>query len=286
MAPEIQPPLSLKEFEDLVTNTERFYALGSRLSQAIEHESCEYLVQGATMAFVKALMSLLGFLRFIPSSRFHAKEGENLVDLSSAAVMARQVLEDVLSFLYLSEPNLSKDQKDFREYVWRYHGLCESIESAEFFETLEWSNPDLPATREFRNEMRARLIQNPLLNAIEDPSLRGRIREGDKNQVIHDSEILERRGIITSRYYVARKVLSNFVHFSTFSHSLILETRGGWEKSWEQFFMSVLSAAAFVAEALSVFLETFPKVRQLLSDREQTLISNYRDWIRNRRAQP
>jgi hypothetical protein len=56
--------------------------------------------------------------------------------------------------------------------------------------------------------MRARLIQNPLLSAIEDPSLRGRIREGDKNQVIHDSEILQRRGLITSRYYVARKVLT------------------------------------------------------------------------------
>ena len=34
---------------------------------------------------------------------------ESLVDLSSAAVMARQVLEDVLSLLYLSEPNLSKE---------------------------------------------------------------------------------------------------------------------------------------------------------------------------------
>jgi hypothetical protein len=170
----ISPPLSFKEFEDLIKNIERFYALGSRLSQAIEKQSCEYLIQEASMAFTKALMSLLGFLRFIPSSRFYAKEGESVVDLSSASVLGRQVLEDVLSFLYLSEPKLTQEQKDFREFVWRYHGFGESIESAELLETSNWSNPDLPATREARNKMRTLLIQKPSLAAIEK-NLRGRI---------------------------------------------------------------------------------------------------------------
>jgi len=58
-------------------------------------------------------MSLLGFLRFIPSSRFFASEGECIVNLSSASVMGRQVLEDTLAFLYLSEPNLTGEQKHF-----------------------------------------------------------------------------------------------------------------------------------------------------------------------------
>jgi hypothetical protein len=282
---ENSPPLSFKEFEDLVKNTERFYALGSRLSQAIEKDECEYLIQEASMAFTKALMSLLGFLRFIPSSQFHAKEGESLIDLSSAAVMARQVLEDVLSFLYLSEANLPKEQKDFREFIWRYHGLGESIESAELLETVEWSNPDLPATRELRAKMRALLIQNPLLAAIET-NLRGRIREGDKNWVLYENEVLERRGIIRSKYDLPRKVLSNFVHFSTFSHHLILETDSDWRKSWPEFFMPTLSVAAFIAEALKVFVETFPQTRSLLIDREQKLIENYRAWIRDKEAQP
>jgi hypothetical protein len=155
---DLQPPLSFKEFEDLIRNSEGFYSVGSRLSQTIEKQPCEYLIQEASMAFTKALMSLLGFLRFIPSSRFHAKEGESIIDLSSAAAMARQVIEDVLSFIYLTEPDLSKEQKAFREFVWRSHGLGESIKSAELLETLEWSNPDLPATRDFREKIRARLI--------------------------------------------------------------------------------------------------------------------------------
>jgi hypothetical protein len=59
----IQPPLSFKQFEDLVRNIERFYALGDRLSQAIEQQSYEFLIQEASMAFTKASMTLLGFVK-------------------------------------------------------------------------------------------------------------------------------------------------------------------------------------------------------------------------------
>jgi hypothetical protein len=50
--------------------------------------------------------------------------------------------------------------------------------------------------------------------------------------------------------------------------------------------MPTLSAAAFIAEALKVFVETFPETKSLLIDREQTLIENYRGWLRDKRAQP
>jgi hypothetical protein len=281
----IPPPSSFEDFEDLIKNIEQFYVLGSRLSQAIEGQPCEFLIQEASMAFSKALMTLLGFLRFIPSSQFYAKKVESIIDLSSACVMARQVLEDILSFLYLSEPNLTKEEKDFREFVWRYHGLGESIESAEFLETVAWSNPDLPATRQLRAKMQAQLKQNPLLTAVEK-NLRGRIREGNKNQVIYDCEILERRGIIRSRYELPRKVLSNFVHFSGFSHHLILETNSDWQKSWPEFLLPSLSVAAFIGEGLKVFIETFPLTESLIVDAELKLIENYRPWLRDKRAQP
>jgi hypothetical protein len=39
------------------------------------------------MAFVKTMMSVFGFLRFIPASRFFAAAGETVTDLSSASVM-------------------------------------------------------------------------------------------------------------------------------------------------------------------------------------------------------
>jgi hypothetical protein len=54
--------------------------------------------------------------------------------------MARPVMEDALSFFYLSEPNLMHEEKQSREDVWRFHGATESIESVRFANV---SNPDL-----------------------------------------------------------------------------------------------------------------------------------------------
>jgi hypothetical protein len=270
------------EFEDLIKNIERFYSLGSRLSQAVERQACEYLIQEASMAFTKALMSLVGFLRFISFSQFFAREDEFITDLSSASVMARQVLEDTLTFLYLVEPNLTEEQQLFRKQVWQFHGYTEAIESAEFANP---EDPDLPAKRETLKKARAVLEKNPLLASVEK-NLRGRIQVGDKNQIVYDSEILQRRGIITRRYDLPRKVLSNFAHFSALSHELIIETSSNWQKSWHQFFLPSLSVAAFVSEGLQAFVEAFPQTGSLLTDREQKLIQNYRAWLRDKNAQP
>jgi len=40
------------------------------------------LIREASVAFPKLLLSVLGFLRFIPSSRFYASETEAVIDLS------------------------------------------------------------------------------------------------------------------------------------------------------------------------------------------------------------
>jgi hypothetical protein len=110
---------SFNEFNNLVAGVEMLYALARRLSLAVQNQTCEYLIQEAAMAFTKTMLSLLGFLRFLPSSRFYAKEGEFVIDISSASVMARQVMEDTISLFYLSERGLTRKQKEFREAVWR-----------------------------------------------------------------------------------------------------------------------------------------------------------------------
>src|SRR5215510_14543136 len=113
---------SSSDFNNLIQGTEMLYVVGRRLSDSIARQPCEYLIQEASMAFVKAMMSLSGFLRFIPSSRYFAGVGDVVIDLSSASVMGRQVLEDIISFFYLSESKLTLEEKEFRELVWRFHG--------------------------------------------------------------------------------------------------------------------------------------------------------------------
>jgi hypothetical protein len=120
------------------------------------------------------------------------------------------VLEDTLVFLYLSEPNLTNEQKHFRRMVWQFHGFTEAIESAEFAEP---EDPDIPSKRETLEKARALLIKSPLLADVVD-HLRKRIRDGEKNRVVRDNKILERREIITRRYWLPYKVFSNSTHFS------------------------------------------------------------------------
>jgi len=71
-----------------------------------------------------------------------------------------------------------------------------------------------------------------------------------------------------------------------FSHHLVLDTSGDWQKCWHEFFLPSLSVAAFIAECLKVRIETFPQTTSLLSDKEKKLIENYRGWLINEKAQP
>jgi hypothetical protein len=103
-----------------------------------------------------------------------------------------------------------------------------------------------------------------MLNSIKRDD-QGRIIKADKNHVLHDHEILERRGIQTDVYDLGRKVLSNFAHFSALSHQMMMETNADWGKSWRPFVPPTEYAANFAAESIEAFLETFPQTRQLLS---------------------
>ena len=156
-------PFSFAKFNTLVHGIELIYTLGRRISDANAAQPCEYLIQEATMAFVKTMMSLQAFLRFIPSSSFHAKEGAYPIDLSSASIMARQVMEDVISFLYLSEPNLTTEQKAFRELVWRLHGASEMIDSANFANV---HNPEASPAAAERDRLKQRLSDLNLLATV------------------------------------------------------------------------------------------------------------------------
>jgi hypothetical protein len=82
-------------------------------------------------------------------------------------------------------------------------------------------------------------------------------------------------------YSLWLKVLSNFAHFSSLSHHLIMETTADWQKSWQHFLTPALCVASFGAEAIEVFLERFPQTRQLLTSEEQAAVANLRTWLRN-----
>jgi hypothetical protein len=276
---EKPPENTFRDFGTIIYGIEFLSAIGRRVSDAVAQKPCEYLIQEATMAFVKTMMSLQAFLRFIPSSKFHAKEVEFAVDLSSASVMARQVMEDVISFLYLSEPNLTNDEKIFRALVWSYHGATETIGSLDFI-APERTDAQLVAVCQKAKELLSKPPCAAMLDKIEKGN-RQRIKKGQLGHVLHDREILSRRGIRLDAYDFWSKTLSNFAHFSTLSHRLILQTTSDWKSSWKSFYTAAFCVANFGAEAVESFLETFPQTRPLLSPQEQSAVANLRSWLRS-----
>jgi len=276
---EAPRPLSFAEFETLIAGIELISTLGKRISETIGSKPCHYLIQEATMAFVKMMMSVQAFLRFIPSSRFHAREVEFAVDLSSASVMARQVMEDAIAFFYLSETSLTEEEKVFRSLVWQLHCAAETLESLDYI-VPEKTDALLVAAQNQGRELLGKPPYIAMMESIER-GRRGRIRKGQENHVLHDDEILSRRGIRLDAYDFWRKLLSNFAHFSGLSHRLIMQTTSDWKNSWQAFYAAAFCVANFGAEAVEACIETFPRTRSLLTTQEQAAISNLRSWFRS-----
>jgi len=276
-SPQSPASFSLQKFNTIVWGIEKLYEIGKRVSIGMQNRPCDFLTREASTAFAKTMMSILGFLRFVPSSRFRAQEGEFVIDLSSASIMARQVMEDAISYLYLSEQNLTQEEKVFREAVWRFHGASESLAAAKFGNV---SNPELtPSAEADRKRLQEFIEKHPLFAKIES-GRKGRIKKGDEGHVLHDSEILERRGIQTDVYNLGRKVLSNFAHFSALGHQIMMQTNSDWRSSWREFLPPALYAVNFGAEAIAVFLADSPEAAQLVSSDEKAAVENLRSWLR------
>jgi hypothetical protein len=270
------PPISLDQFDEHVREAERLYRLGGRFSDAVASKTCDYLTFQASMAFNKAMMSLVGFLRFVPSSRFYAKESQRLIDISSACVLARQVLEDLLALFYLSQPNLQPEQKEFRVLVWKYHGFCEAVEAAKLADS---TNADLAQAKTLADGILQKIEGHPLF-AAQSSTAQGRIRKGQTGCLLHDEEILAIRGIKPKYYNLPRKVLSYLAHFSSFSVSIMNATNRDWGLSWNEFLLPTYHVLRFVSEGLTVFAEVFPETEALISVEDKQLADNYRNTLR------
>jgi hypothetical protein len=279
-ANEPVPPLGLEEFQELVREIERLCRVGGQFSNAAANTACPYLIFQASTAFNKAMMSLVGFLRFIPPSQFYARSILEIIDISSASVLARQVLEDLLAFFYLAQPDLCPEQKEIRELVWKYHGFCEAIEASRLAFPSE---QDSTESERRAKQMLAKIEVHPLFE-VKSSTAKGRIRKGQVGILLHEEEILQIRGINPDYYNLPRKVLSNLAHFSSLSVSIVNATNRNWHQSWTQFILPAYHVVRFVVEGLAVFTELFPQVGTLASAEDKLFIDQYRNSLRRGRS--
>jgi hypothetical protein len=71
-------PFSFKEFDSLIAGIEMISRIGLPISDAVAQQRREFSHARGDDGFVKTMMSIVGFLRFIPSSKFYAKERDEL----------------------------------------------------------------------------------------------------------------------------------------------------------------------------------------------------------------
>jgi hypothetical protein len=124
--------------------------------------------------------------------------------------------------------------------------VSSSVPRIRFYQTCAWIAIRLP-----------RVQGDPRLNDIDGP-FKGYIRNGTKNRVLYDREILQRRCIPEKHYLGPKKKffeLRTLLRLFVFSN-VDARAHGGMEAP---FYTSILYLARFLAEALGVFMETFPE---------------------------
>jgi hypothetical protein len=247
---------------------------GLGLSKSHEGTPATFLEQQSSIVFAKCLMSLIGFLRFIPPSKYRAKEIVEVVDLSSASVMARQFIEDVVSFFYLSERGLSDAELRLRQNIWLLHGAAEAGEAAKLADPEAHGAPLTPATLNVRDSIE----QNALFKML-DKEAQGRIKKGRQPLMLSHQEIVRRRGISKKAYLFPLKVFSNFVHTSSISARFIDDTGLDWSQCFHQFIQVLYYVSAYLAEALACFLEGSTEVQEIPREIAQ-LCTEYRKVLR------
>jgi hypothetical protein len=244
------PPLTLEQTETLTRELEKLLEVGIALSERNDGAKATYLENQSSVVFAKCLMSLVGFLRFVPPSKYRAKEGLEVVDLSSATVMARQFIEDSVVFFYLSEKNLSDEELRLRQDIWLLHAIIEAGEAARLVDPGVPISPLVPATL----KRKASIEAHPLFLGLEKEA-QGRIKKGRQPLMLSHQEIILRRGISIEAYHFPLKAFSNFVHSSAISVSFIGDTGLDWSACYHQFIQVLYYTASYSAEALFVFIE-------------------------------
>jgi hypothetical protein len=271
-------PLSKQELDAVVYEIEGLLSYGSSISQENASKPAAFFDVQASTIFSKGLMSLVGFLRFIPPSHYYADKVIGLIDLSSASVLGRQLMHDATTFFYLTEASITDEELQLRVNVWNYHGVVEASAAAAL--AAEASEP-----QELSPEVKAvvRALEESAAFRRLDNNTKGRIRKGQQPLVLSNQDILTRRGISKHAYLFSLKAFSNFVHPSALSVRFLELASGAWDNCYQEFYQVICYVAGFSAEIIQAFVDVVPDCRQPPA-RIKKVIDEYRPILRGEEA--
>lgn len=236
--------------------------IANRLSNAAAGPESSYLAYQASLVFCKLALGVLGTLRFLPGSIYYADKITKAVDLSSASVLARQVLSDTITFLYLADRNITQEDREFRGFVWSLQALKQSCDF------LKLNNPTDPAIAQIEPELLKRFEDFEKHSMYEkvNKGIKAQIKAGKRALWKTDYDILNAYGLRKKCYDAPFLIFSNFVHASELSVNLMLQTGAQREDNQQRFFFGLVNTIAFFAVDIEVLIQCFPACRSHITD--------------------
>jgi hypothetical protein len=249
-------------FDQHLRGLENLLGIANRLSNAAAGPEKSYLAYQASLVFCKLALGVLGTLRFIPGSIYYADKVANAIDLSSASVLARQVLSDTVTFLYLADRNITDEDRAFRGFVWTLQALKQSRDY------IALHDPNDPLLKQLEPELAKRFDdfdKHPLSKGISD-SIMGQIKGGRRALWKSDYDIFKGYGIRKKVYDLPSLIFSNFVHASELSVNLMLQTSAQGKDNQQRFFFGLVNTIPFFAIDIEVLIQCFPACRSHITD--------------------
>lgn len=268
-------PFSLEKLNAVVREIEALLGFAIAISLENASKRGSFFEAQASTIFSKSLMSLIGFLRFIPPSQYYADRKIKVVDLSSASGLARQLMHDAATFFYLTEVGVSDEDLRLRITVWNYHGIVEAGALAVLAVPESKADGLSPEVKAAIDAMET----SPAFQRLEK-EVKGRIRKGQQPLVLSNQDVMNRRGISKEAYLFSLKAFSNFVHPSALSILLIEQATAKWEDCYQEFYQVICYVAAYSAELTQAFVESVPECQQI-PPRTKSAIEEYRKLLRS-----
>jgi hypothetical protein len=270
------PEFRSEWFSEQLRHLENLLGIANALSNAAVGSECSFLAYQASLVFSKLALGVLGLLRFLPGSIYYADKIAQAVDLSSASVLARQVLSDTITFLYLADRDISQDDREFRGAVWSLQAIKQS------YDFIKLNDPADPLIAQIEPDLLK------CLECFEKHKLYGEVQKGIKALIKGgkralwktDYDILNGYGLRKKCYDAPFLIFSNFVHASELSLNLMLQTGAQRHDNHQRFFYALTNTIAFFAVDIEVFIECFPACKSRITEDGLALLKDCSTSVR------
>jgi hypothetical protein len=222
------------------------------------------------LLFARVLLTAISLLRLCPGSRLFSDVLFRAWDITSAAVLCRNIVETYLTMFYIRVDRVSEEESGLRLTYWDYH--CES-ESLEMCQNGLPESKALPLLKEKVAALRAKLESLPAFRRL-DPQMKRALLRVRHPRVARPDELCKNAGVNQQHFRFDHQYLSNHVHATAFSMNQMDSLTRENPETPQVFEHIVRIAVCYTAIAIRDYLRIWPAFRAAVSNDVLKLIDD------------